>query len=59
MVLVMQKKSVTGVEALKRLCSSLIGALRLLLSLLAFDHGRLPRSHQRAGAHQDCSKGTG
>jgi hypothetical protein len=39
MVLVMQKKSVTGVEALKRLCSSLIGALRLLLSLLEFDHG--------------------
>jgi uncharacterized protein (UPF0276 family) len=42
MALVMQKKNVTGVEALKRLCSSLIVALRLLLSLLAFDHGRLP-----------------
>jgi hypothetical protein len=52
MVLVMQSKNVTGVEALKRLCSSLIVALRLLLSLLAFDHGRLPGSHQRTRKHQ-------
>jgi hypothetical protein len=45
MVLVMKSKNVTGVQAWKKLISSLSEALKLLLSLLEFDHGRLPGSH--------------